>query len=342
MAIAYLAVAEFRSVSKKAPRRTAAAWRKRVIQAAYVARRRSMALSKAYYQLARALDTGFVLGNPDLPVGSAITLNALREHFISLVEIIAQLGVGETGTGDADDQHLEAMLAKALDPTNSRARGFAATDLQHVLEQLQKAMGSDDPELRKDDFAWPRDAAFERFEKTISKKLDADVIDALEAKIAKAAEVDSAPQVAERKAADNHEKSGSRGAGIVDWATVQAGRGVIAYAGRRDSRVKLVGRGTSNNPCHFCAMLASRGFVYMSDRSAGFNAQGVSEWHENCHCYPIVRWDAQASEPPMMAFYKEQWPRVTKGFSGAAAIRVWRRWIASRALALQTQSSQEE
>lgn len=342
MALAYLAIEEFRAVSPSAPSKTAAGWKRRVLQAAYAARRRSYTLAKSYYQLARALDTGYVLGNPDLPVGTPITLRALREHFISLIEHTAQLGLGETGLGSPEDQWLEQVLAVVLDPKNPRTRAFQATDLSEILEQLTKAMGADNPGLRKDSFAWPTDVDFDRFSETIGKKLDTDVIEALEAKIAKAAEVNSKPDVAKRKAADDHQKSGSRGAGLVDWSAVQAGRGAIAYAGRRDSRVKLVGRGTSNNPCHFCAMLASRGFVYTSDRSAGFNSQGVSEWHHNCHCYPIVRWDDKATEPAIMAEFKQAWPRVTRGYSGAAAIRVWRKWIAGRALAMQTNDSLEE
>lgn len=49
-------------------------------------------------------------------------------------------------------------------------------------------------------------------------------------------------------------------------------------AGGRWARVP-----TSAKPCKFCAMLASRGHVYLTERSAG----ATDRWHDHCYCTAI-------------------------------------------------------
>ena len=58
-------------------------------------------------------------------------------------------------------------------------------------------------------------------------------------------------------------------------------------AGPRFARVP-----TGSETCEFCLMLASRGFVYRSERSAG----ALDHWHANCDCRIVASWDADSVE----------------------------------------------
>ena len=87
-----------------------------------------------------------------------------------------------------------------------------------------------------------------------------------------------------------------------------------------DADAKAVGwmRVTSGNPCAFCAMLASRGAVYRSEDSAGFEA------HSACCCVaaPVFSHaDVKATRDNPLY---QQWQQATKGLSGADALKAWR------------------
>lgn len=336
LAVAYYTAMMWEAVSPTRPKATASAWIERVTRMIIVGRQRSLELNKSYYQLVRALDTGWVLGMPDLPAGTPITLPNLRDHFAGLVEEIAQLGFGETGRGDADEQLLAKALADAASKENFRAEQFQRTGLIDILSELRSRFDSDNPALLLDKFEWPKDRDGDYLRGIIEPQLRDEVIKALEAKIARRKQANHSDRVLKDRHAKDHQDSGSRGAGIADWLTIGAGRSGSAYAMRRDKRVRAVGRGTSNNPCYFCAMLASRGFVYQTESSAGFGGAGISKWHPNCHCYPIIRWVSNAQLPPLNLYFKKMWPQVTSGLSGDAAIRAWREWMAERAAELMS------
>lgn len=343
LAIAYLSQVEWATVSAASPSATSASWLERTTRAIIVGRRRSMELAKSFYQLSRALDTGFVLGMPDLPEGSEITLSALRGHFMGLLEKTAQLGFGETGMGGPDDQWVERLLAEGLEPSNSRHDQLLRADLSDVITRLREAMGSEDSILGVDQWRWTPDHTDEYLIGRITPTLRMRAIEALEAKNRKRKEQERTKQSHDRLAAADHDKSGSAGAGIADQLVIQSGRNMIHQVIRGDARAKLVARGTSNTPCGFCAMLASRGFVYATAATAGFNAGGVSDIHPNCHCFPIVRWvDVENDQlPALNQYFMEMWPKVTAGYSGAGARRVWRNWIAQRASGIDTHSQEE-
>lgn len=343
LAIAYLSQAEWATVNAANPAATSAGWLERTTRAITVGRRRSMELAKSYYQLSRALDTGFVLGMPDLPEGSEITLSALRGHFVGLLEKTAQLGLGETGTGDPDDQWVERLLSEGLEPNNARHDQFLRSDLFDVINRVTDAMDSDDSLLGVDRWLWANDHDPEYLAGRITPELRKRAVEALEAKNRRRKERDLNKQAAERQTAKDHRQSGSAGGGIADQLVIQSGRNMIYAALRSDARAKLVARGTSQNPCGFCAMLASRGFVYVSVSTAGFISGGVSDIHPNCHCFPIVRWvDVENDQLPALSqYFMEMWPKVTAGYSGAGARRVWRNWLAQRAAGIDTHSQEE-
>lgn len=89
-----------------------------------------------------------------------------------------------------------------------------------------------------------------------------------------------------------------------------------------DPQVQRWIRVTDGDPCSFCAMLASRGPVYLTEDSAGFRA------HDHCACTaePVYHmdapWPGRAQE-----FHKLWMDNIHKRYSGAEARRQWRRLI---------------
>lgn len=327
LATAALSSASWRLVSASRPAATMAPWIEETIQGIMAMRARSMQLARSYYILSRALQTGDVFGNPELPEGSAITLPALREHFLSLLSDTAQLGEGDTSS-DPGISWVEGFLHQ-LDAGDPVRALLDRSDLGPYLDALVEAMDDDDPALTKTDFAWPRDQDERKLYKYLHEQLKERSVDALEKKLAKRATVSSAPMVQQRNQLEDHRASGSAGAGFADHAAISAGRAAISMAARADRRIMKVARGTSSTPCYFCAMLASRGFVYSSEAAASFMA------HPNCHCYPIIRWvDRDVADPELISEFTALWNKEIQGkYSGNAALREWRKVIAARAAA---------
>lgn len=81
---------------------------------------------------------------------------------------------------------------------------------------------------------------------------------------------------------------------------LNGGRNTIITNVREDSRALGWARATSGNPCHFCAMLASRGPVYGED-TADFQA------HDSCGCTAEPVYRRNAAWPPGSERYRDLW-----------------------------------
>lgn len=82
-----------------------------------------------------------------------------------------------------------------------------------------------------------------------------------------------------------------------------AGESVMSMA-RRDSReVRFARVPTGSETCRFCLMLASRGFVYSSKRSAGENGH----YHANCDCRIVPSFKATSVQGYDPAALYRQW-----------------------------------
>lgn len=271
--------------------------------------RKSGRLAKAYYQLARAIETGYTMGLPETSDDpEQVTMGGLREQYRDLLLEIADIDkprpAGETPTADADERWLEEELAHAAESSPDNAVDLNATDLDgYIQDWLEEADDNDDAPIAVDDFEWPTD--------TDSITLD-DVRAAFADELKAAADerADKIARIQKREDIDAkqafkltqgiHDAAGSVSAGVVDQAGIDAGRQTIEHAQSRDRRVLMVARGTGPNPCAFCAMLASRGFVYTNRKTAGEinaslvygeDARGlINRYHPNCHCYPVTRW----------------------------------------------------
>ena len=72
--------------------------------------------------------------------------------------------------------------------------------------------------------------------------------------------------------------------------------------GSSNADPKSVGwsRITRSGACRFCRMLAGRGGVYRSEKTARFAS------HDHCHCAATPSWDADAPDMPVVAYVAAQ------------------------------------
>lgn len=83
-------------------------------------------------------------------------------------------------------------------------------------------------------------------------------------------------------------------------------------------------RATSSGCCAFCAMLASRGGVYKTERSGGFRP------HDGCGCTPEPIYRRGAALPAGSEGFQDLWYRSTRGLSSDDAQVAFRRAIEGR------------
>lgn len=76
-------------------------------------------------------------------------------------------------------------------------------------------------------------------------------------------------------------------AGAVDRYVRYGGRDTVARNVATDPRRPRYARIPSGKACAFCTMLASRGFVYHSEATAG----EFDDWHDRCGCEVAMSWD---------------------------------------------------
>lgn len=137
-----------------------------------------------------------------------------------------------------------------------------------------------------------------------------------------ASEVDKARQQA-------HTEAGARQAAAASRIAQNGARSEVWNLMRHDKRALGWARvSTTGTPCGWCAMLISRGAVYRSESSAMY-AEG-DLYHDNCNCIAVPifsREQYQSSRFDLNRRYQKEWPEVTKGLSGKAALSAWRRYI---------------
>ena len=95
----------------------------------------------------------------------------------------------------------------------------------------------------------------------------------------------------------------------------------------------------ADQPCGWCSMLMTRGFMKRSGlykwETAGA-AEGEDGFHPGCHCTIVKVYSLQQLESPKFDANREYaslWPRVTKGLYGEDARSEWRKYIRNRPVA---------
>jgi len=329
LAAAFLALAEWETVSSLNAAGTAAEWLLKSLRAITAIRKMSRQLAISYYQLARALETGRTLGVPEGSTGD-VTLGELRKNFRDAALDVASLPSTRTRSDDPDirwfEETLRAQDAQGIE--NARSVRIADVPVDPLIQNLMDVEGQDDIRpIQIDEYEWPEAMSYEEVEEAYRRLLRKQAVDhSTDAVKTIRADEDLTPDLAITQIEVAHAAAGSIGSGTVDAVGMEGGREVINRAIQDDKLVKAVARGTSSDPCAFCAMLASRGFVYKSEKTA-FVGDDVEKVHINCHCFPIVRFTRQSELPEMNRYFQEKWPEVTAGYYGLEARKAWRRWI---------------
>lgn len=300
-----------------------AKWLDRAVRLVLFRRGQSRALSMAYYRLVRALRTGTTIADPDHPEPKYITLQELRDEFAALAS--------DRGTTVVDKETGEITGAKAPEPptapestpspTTDPPAELSDADLDRILveelEGLEAALAEQDARAETEaevflDLTGPRNLNDKLT--IIDTSQPGDVVDE------------------ERQTA--HDKAGNAQAASAEHSVMDGARGTIWATSQLDKRViGFIRLSRTGTPCGWCAMLISRGPVYKSAEgtSASTTYGDLDKYHDHCHCYaePIFSLDQYNSDPryDLNRQYADLWPQITRGYSGKAAITVWRRFI---------------
>lgn len=110
------------------------------------------------------------------------------------------------------------------------------------------------------------------------------------------------------------------------------GRQTIINTAAADPQALGWARVTDGDPCFFCAMLASRGPVYKTERSAT-TAHDATRYHDHCGCYAAPVYDDDAPWPGDGRKYQKLWAESTRGLGGQRAINAFRQALEGKATA---------
>jgi len=105
---------------------------------------------------------------------------------------------------------------------------------------------------------------------------------------------------------------------------LQGGRRAVTDSVKADPAAVAWMRTLGPRPCAFCAMLASRGAVYKTEQSAGFEA------HTHCMCGVAPAFSKNQVARLFDNDLYRLWKKVTQGYSGKNAINAWRRYWDNR------------
>lgn len=276
-------------------------------------------LTVAYYQLARWAETGYILGQP-LDEGST-TVQDLVSSFVARVQAVSDLKDSSTDLGED--------IRSALRNRRSKI-SLAGLDLTSYIEEFEKTVDLPDGDFEIDDFNWPTFSSGDKTLQVIKSRLKSKALEGVDDRLRAlhSTEEDSKRLLAKSKEIlDNASLTGS---GVADELVLEGPRNLATHAHSSDHRVRMYTRGTSGNPCAFCAMLASRGFVYWSATSAmnTYRDGGMNSYHPNCHCFPIVRWSDESKLPEFNEYLQSMWPTITDSYDSATdKLNAWRRWL---------------
>lgn len=299
-------------------------WLNDAVQMIMSHRAQSTDLGVAYYRLARALRTGTTIPDPHDPIPKQVSLAELRSEFKRMVD-------------DA---------SKPLEEASQRPPSKDTPERPHTPQKGSQGAGDAIPIQRLP--GWSKDGDGERARLDAEAEKEARIVlkalgpNSLQRQVKEIDHSQPANEV-DKKRDEAHKKSGSRQAAAADRLVKNGGRGMVYSLGQRDKKVKgYVRFSTTGTPCGWCAMLISRGLIlYRSESSATTKSaraasviRGEAEvgdkYHDNCKCIAVPVYgvkDYKSSLFDLNREYAKLWPKVTKGYSGKAAVAVWRAYI---------------
>ncbi|MFF3928274.1 VG15 protein [Streptomyces hirsutus] len=124
--------------------------------------------------------------------------------------------------------------------------------------------------------------------------------------------------------------------GSTQYLALEGGRQVMQRSIEVDEQATGWARVTDADPCAWCAMLASRGPVYKSAKTAGDPRKGGNRYHDHCGCQA---WPAFTNDEPFIGVAEQlydDWLRETRGRGGKHAVNAFRRWWESEGRASYT------
>lgn len=279
-------------------------WAAEVAQQVLELRDISSRVAVATYQMARWLQTGYTLGDTGITDGTVLV-----QRWVALM--LDAVGL-PAANGVLGDEIRGALRAGAFDGFTALAQKIAA--FEQELSAASGAVGFD---------PWNWDVLAPDQSTKIADLLREQAL--RKARDQLKAETDLLP---ERLDEITH-GAGSRGSGLADALVMQGGRAIPINTALADTRVVFYARGTSTNPCAFCAMLASRGPVYRASTGMTYAAltEVVRSYHDNCHCFPIFSFSDDTELPEQNKFFEQNWEDVTKDYGGREKLNAWRRWL---------------
>lgn len=284
----------------------AADWLDQAIHMILTRRRLSRDLAMGYYRLVRALRTGKTIRDPFGPPEPAyVTIGTLRREFTLLIDDIDAAHPGGSGV-----ETLEEDARTADEPADTADDGTERVPLEEL------------PDLTKAELE-----AEANSEQTTADELVEGGPNLFRLKVEGLDE--TTPEEENRKAA-------LRVARTAEKAVMNGGRGSAYIYGTKDSRViAWVRVSLSGDPCHFCAMLISRGMVYKSRESAasgpGKTLLGgvyVDAYHDNCKCVAIPVYSTSQYETDPRFDQNRDLAEVWK--DGGGSLKEWRRYFDER------------
>lgn len=250
---------------------TAEAWLEAAVHLILTRRRLSRDLGMAYYRLVRALRTGKTVRDPFKPDPPYVTIDMLRNEFAALVQDI-DVAHSPGGEGDQDDLDDETELLAEDDDGDTEVDEDTSVDETDriLLEELEELAQAELEAERETEEAIRRDLAF-----LGPNGLQATLVDLEE------------DDRQEQKYAEAVQTAGARVAASAERHALNGGRGSVFHYSQLDKRVLGFARvSLSGDPCHFCAMLISRGAKYRSERSGSLDSEG-DLYHDNCRCIAV-------------------------------------------------------
>lgn len=277
----------------------------------------------AYYRLVRALRTGRTVSAPGLR-NENVSLEDLRAEFDDIVD------------------QIEAHAGSLPKSSNWRARTIAYEERPDWDESANAPVEVDDYDIDYDEI---ESILTEEQDDSLDTLFD-EVIPAVIKKDAGEADPEAPVKDADAERADKRKKRGHMLDQSIENITLSFARGKavsVAYADRNAIGWVRMHRDGEDDPCGFCAMLLSRGFVkkrpggrepgLYTSRHTAVGATSDESYHNGCHCIPVPVFNKGQLDSPLFDInrqYAEEWPKVTDGLSGKAAMKAWRKHIRSK------------
>ena len=318
---------------------TGARFTQEALQAMRVRRAQVELIAYAFMRLFRALLTGYTFQSWGMAELNAVPLSTLRRDFYDLIVQYAPEAL-RSGLIDLDPN--DGIPAEEIE--NPDGSDYDPYDLEDWLDDLDIDVESLDIEDLLDQLEDDLDAEAQRVIAGLGPERLQELLDEMSQD-----DKTQTPRETEAEREDAHEKVGRRTASHADRITQNGARHAETVVGNADARAKgfirvHYPRGDAN-PCGFCALLLTKGFVsrtllYHSSKGAGGTADGdgnnPDEYHAGCHCRaePVYNLSVLETDPrfaPNRTFADLYEQKIRGNYYGKDILKEWRSLIRKRA-----------